>query len=147
MEVPGDAGRPAVRSVQAHALLLDTVFARTPLDQRDAVLTAATTLPTLLLVPAPDTEGRYVDAQTLRLFLPHATALLRRADGTKSPAAHEALAIVRRLRDQSHDSGDFAAAHALATAAHAATEREHTADAPRPGKRPYVTRRIRAGAR
>ncbi|GEC07190.1 ATP/GTP-binding protein [Streptomyces spinoverrucosus] len=143
VEVPGDAGRPAVRSVQAHALLLDTVFARTPLDQRDTVLTAATTLLSRLLAPDTDTDGRdegqysegqstegpYVDAQTLRLFLPHAIALLRRTVGTRSPAVHDALAITRRLRQQCHDSGDFSAAHALATAAHAATDGEHTAAA------------------
>ncbi len=126
LEVPGDAGLPAVRSLQAHGLLLDTVAARIPVDQRDAVLhLAARLLGALLGIEA----GQAVDAQTLRLFAPHAAALLRRCVSGHSPAVEVALAIVRRLRAQTYLHGDYHAAHSLSADAAAATAGRQTGDA------------------
>lgn len=125
-DVPGDSGRPTVRTVQAHALLLDTVAARIPLDQRDTVLTAAAELLSQLLATSDD---QYIDSQSLRLFAPHATALLRRSASTSSRALAPALAVVRGLRLQSYARGDYATAHALGEAAAAATRDDATPDA------------------
>ncbi|MCX5555340.1 tetratricopeptide repeat protein [Streptomyces sp. NBC_00038] len=116
LEVPGDVGRPAVPSLQAHALLLDTVAARIPLDQREGILASATQLLDHLLHDG-EAEGTYLDAQTLRLFTPHALALLRRAAAAHSAAAPKALSLVRYLRDQSRERGDYTSAHLLAESA------------------------------
>lgn len=125
-DVPGDSGRPTVRTVQAHALLLDTVAARIPLDQRDLVLTAAAELLSQLLATS---DGQYIDSQSLRLFAPHATALLRRSAATGSRALAPALTVVRGLRLQSYARGDYATAHSLGEAATAATRDDATPDA------------------
>ncbi|MGW7002234.1 tetratricopeptide repeat protein [Streptomyces sp. NPDC054933] len=132
LDAPGDQGRPAVRSVQAHALLLDTVAARIPLDQRDVLLTSAAGLLAQVVAPRNGVRGGagpYVDGQTLRLFVPHALALLRRATAARSGAAADGLDIVRGLRDQSHVRGDFPTAHLLADAASTAGEDGHGGDA------------------
>jgi tetratricopeptide (TPR) repeat protein len=126
LDIPGDPGQSAVRSVQTHGLLLDTVAARIPLDQRDTVFSAAADLLARFITPG---DGQYVDAQTLRLFGPHATALLRRVTGAGSSAADRALTIVRRLRAHSYERGDYHTAHALAADAAAVTRNHSTADA------------------
>jgi tetratricopeptide (TPR) repeat protein len=125
-EVPGDSGRPAVRTMQAHALLLETVAARIPLDQRDIVHTAAADLLAGLLATG---DNMYIDGQTLRLFAPHAMALLRRTASMSTAATASALAIVRSLRAQSYARGDYTAAHTLATEAADVTRHESSADA------------------
>lgn len=126
-DVPGDAGCPSVRTVQAHALLLDTVAARVPLDQRDLVLTSAAALLESVLSPA-DEEAAFLDSQTLRLFAPHASALLRRVHGAGEATRARALELVRGLRAQSYARGDYAAAHALAVDAADAAGQEATPD-------------------
>ncbi|WP_063750626.1 tetratricopeptide repeat protein [Streptomyces roseochromogenus] len=114
-DVPGDVGRPGVPCVQTHALLLDTVAARIPLDQREIILAAAATLLEDLLTREAG-EGLLIDAQSLRLFTPHVVALLERVVRARSAIAHRALALARYLRAQSYDRGDFATAHAVAKA-------------------------------
>ncbi|MEZ0064966.1 tetratricopeptide (TPR) repeat protein [Streptacidiphilus sp. MAP12-20] len=111
VEVPGDVGLPAVPGIQSHRLLLDTVFARIPLDQRDLLLTAAADLLSALTAAGP---GLCVDAQTLRLFAPHVTAILQRAGRVPGQAAERALSVARDLRSQHYDTGDYRAALALA---------------------------------
>lgn len=115
-DVPGDVGLPDVQCVQTHALLLDTVAARMPLDQRETILAAAVTLLEDVLTKDAG-EGLLIDAQSLRLFTPHVVALLDRAARARSASTHRALTLARYLRAQSFDRGDFATAHALASAA------------------------------
>ncbi|MFC9466065.1 tetratricopeptide repeat protein [Streptomyces coelicoflavus] len=112
--IKADAGteRAAVPSVQAHPLLLETVASRIPVDQRSLLLESAAALLRRLL---STDSGRYVDPHTLRLFTPHATALLKHAVAHRADAAiASALAIVRGLRDQSYVRGDYATARTLA---------------------------------
>ncbi|MEV6883309.1 tetratricopeptide repeat protein [Streptomyces sp. NPDC051135] len=116
LNVPGDVGLPSVRSLQAHALLLDTVAARIPLDQREGVLASATQLLDHLLHDG-EAEGTCLDAQTMRLFTPHALALLGRTAAAHSVATPKALGLVRYLRDQSRERGDYTSAHLLAESA------------------------------
>jgi tetratricopeptide (TPR) repeat protein len=121
------AGRADVRSVQAHPLLLETVAARMPVDQRAVVLDAAAGLLRRLLSTDPD---HYVDTHTLRLFTPHASALLRHATALRAEAATEtALSIVRDLRDQTFVRGDYPSTRSLADDAARVTRERETADA------------------
>lgn len=115
--VPRDDGTAEIHTGQVHALLLETVAARTPADQRDALLSAAADLLGHLVDPG---AGRYMDAQTMRLFTPHAAALLRRTVRAGSPATPRALDIVRTLRDQHYASGHYPVAFTLAEDAVAA---------------------------
>ncbi|NNN31011.1 tetratricopeptide repeat protein [Streptomyces sp. S3(2020)] len=116
LDIPGDVGLPTVPCLQAHALLLDTVAARIPLDQREGILAAATQLLDHLLHEG-EAEGTCLDAQTLRLFTPHALALLRRTVAARSAAVPKALGLVRYLRDQSRARGDYTSTHLLAESA------------------------------
>ncbi|MBT2506926.1 tetratricopeptide repeat protein [Streptomyces sp. ISL-98] len=128
LDVPGDVGRPDVKCIQTHALLLDTVAARIPMDQREAILEAATTLLHELLVQGAE-EGEFLDSQSLRLFTPHASALLQRTHTARCASVAKALNVVRYLRSQSYDRGDYPTAHALAMQAAQVTRDAHTADA------------------
>ncbi|MFG2875129.1 tetratricopeptide repeat protein [Streptomyces sp. NPDC048337] len=116
LDVPGDPGREPVRCIQAHGLLLDSVWSRVPLDQRDQrdpiLSAAASLLKQFLAVRA----GVYPDAQTVRLFVSHAITLVRRCATVRSPSLTAALAVVRNLRTQTFDRGDYTTAHLLATA-------------------------------
>ncbi|MDV9171026.1 tetratricopeptide repeat protein [Streptomyces sp. W16] len=112
--IKADAGaeRAAVPSVQTHPLLLETVASRIPVDQRALLLESAAGLLQRLLSTDSD---RYVDPHTLRLFTPHASALLKHAAAHRADAATaSALAVVRDLRDQAYVRGDYATARALA---------------------------------
>ncbi|MET9413030.1 tetratricopeptide repeat protein [Streptomyces klenkii] len=112
LDTPAGSERPPVRSVQAHPLLLDTVAARMPVDQRSPVLHAAAMLLQRLLMTGSE---QYIDAHSLRLFAPHASALLRRAAQEHvEGAVAVALSIVRDLRRQSYERGDYPATRALA---------------------------------
>ena len=122
---PAEDDLPAVRSVHVQRLLLDTVAARTPPAQQSLLLRCAADVLHQLL--ATGAEG-YVDARTLRLFTPHAIALLRRTATHASHPADTALAIVRGLRDQTYDRGDYAAAHTLAQEARRVTTGALTAE-------------------
>ncbi len=127
LDAPTGAGRGAVRSVQAHPLLLETVAARMPVDQRAVVLEAAASLLRRLLSTDPD---HYVDTHTLRLFTPHASALLRQAASLRAETATEsALIIVRDLRDQAYVRGDYPTTRALADEAARVTHERESADA------------------
>jgi tetratricopeptide (TPR) repeat protein len=114
-EVPGDVGAPGVRSLQAHSLLLDTVAARVPLDQREDIHHAAATLLECLL-DRSRLDGA-LDAQTLRLFTPHALSLLQRTTTARTTAGATALTLVRQLRRHSRARGDLTTTYALAEAA------------------------------
>ncbi|MFD9407295.1 tetratricopeptide repeat protein [Streptomyces sp. NPDC059989] len=103
LDVPGDRGRPPVRGLQAHGLLLDTVAGRMPAEVRDALVRSAAGLLEAAVPDAPDD-------QDLRLLAPHALALLRRSRGA------EPLALVRRLRALYYERGQFTAALDLAVA-------------------------------
>lgn len=116
----------AVRSVQAHPLLLETVAARMPVDQRDTLLGAAAKLLTRLL--STDDEQR-IDPHTLRLFTPHAIHLLRRTAVARVEAQATALLIVRDLRSQAYERSDFFAAQALAFEAVQVTKSTVSAEA------------------
>ncbi|WP_251020615.1 tetratricopeptide repeat protein [Streptomyces sp. ISL-98] len=129
LDVPGDVGRPDVKCIQAHALLLDTVAACIPMDQRETIQTAAAMLLEDLLFKGAG-EGTFLDAQSLRLFTPHALALLERTTRAQSTASARALAVVRYLRTQSYDRSDYTAAHTLAAAAAAAHDTLPTPDVP-----------------
>ncbi|MGW0712233.1 tetratricopeptide repeat protein [Streptomyces sp. NPDC002643] len=127
--IEADAGteRAGVRSVQAHPLLLETVAARVPVDQRALLLESAADLLRRLLATDSD---RYVDPHTLRLFTPHASALLKHAATHRAEAATaSALAVVRDLRDQSYMRGDYATTHALADEAARVTQDQESAEA------------------
>lgn len=127
--VEADAGaeRAKVRSVQAHPLLLETVASRIPVDQRALLLESAADLLRRLLLTDSD---RYVDPHTLRLFTPHASALLGHAAAHRAEAASaSALAVVRDLRDQSYVRGDYATTRALADDAARVTEGQESAEA------------------
>jgi tetratricopeptide (TPR) repeat protein len=127
LDASAGAGRADVRSVQAHPLLLETVAARMPVDQRTLVLEAAATLLRRLLSTDP---GRYVDTHTLRLFTPHASALLGHAAALHAETATEsALSVVRDLRDQAFVRGDHPTARALADDAAQVTGDRVSADA------------------
>lgn len=104
LDVPGDRGRPPVRGLQAHGLLLDTVAGRMPAEVRDELVRCAAGL---LEVAIPDGP----DDQDLRLLAPHAIALLRRSRGP------EPLPLIRRLRSLYYERGQFTAALDLAVAA------------------------------
>ncbi|NUQ98102.1 MAG: tetratricopeptide repeat protein [Streptomyces sp.] len=127
--INADAGteRAAVPSVQAHPLLLETVASRIPLDQRALLLESAAALLRRLL---STDSGRYVDPHTLRLFTPHASALLKHTAAHRAEAATaSALAVVRDLRDQSYVRGDYATARVLADDAVHVTDGQGSAEA------------------
>ncbi|MEU7582003.1 tetratricopeptide repeat protein [Streptomyces sp. NPDC041068] len=127
IDASAGAEHAAVRSVQAHPLLLETVSSRIPVDQRALLLESATDLLSRLLSTESD---RYVDPHTLRLFTPHASALLGNAAAHRADAATaSALAVVRALRDQSYVRGDYATTHALADDAVRVTGNDGTAEA------------------
>ncbi|SMF86310.1 tetratricopeptide repeat protein [Streptomyces sp. Amel2xC10] len=124
-----DAGTEGagVRSVQAHPLLLETVFSRMPVDQRVLLLESAAGLLRRLLSTDSD---RFVDPRTLRLFTPHASALLGHAAAHRAEAATElALSVVRDLRDQSYVRGDFPTTRTLADEAARVTDGQMSAEA------------------
>ncbi|NNN31010.1 tetratricopeptide repeat protein [Streptomyces sp. S3(2020)] len=127
IKADGGTERAAVPSVQAHPLLLETVASRIPVDQRALLLESAAALLQRLLSTG---SGRYVDPHTLRLFTPHASALLKHAAAHRADAATaSALAVVRDLRDQSYVRGDYATTRALADDAAHVTDGQETAEA------------------
>ncbi|MFF4606025.1 tetratricopeptide repeat protein [Streptomyces sp. NPDC001339] len=110
LDAPGDRGRRPVLSLQTHGLLLDTVAARVPDTDHAPLLHSAIALLDTALSDAPDD-------QDLRLFTPHATALLRRAAAGDPRIAAGPLKLVRRLRALQYERGQFTAALELAEAA------------------------------
>lgn len=116
-----------VRCVQAHPLLLETVASRMPVDQRVLLLESAAGLLRRLLSTDSD---HFVDTRTLRLFTPHASALLGHAAAHRAEAATEAaLSIVRDLRDQSYERGDYPTTRTLADDAARVTAGRMSAEA------------------
>ncbi|MEW1862886.1 tetratricopeptide repeat protein [Streptomyces sp. NPDC088194] len=105
------AGPGAVRCIQLHGLLLESVHGGIPAPQRAGYVRVATDLLRAVL-PAQDPVP--VDTEQLRLITPHITALLRHVDeATVSPALGIALQVAQRV----HETGDYAAAIALTTLA------------------------------
>ncbi|WP_406288140.1 tetratricopeptide repeat protein [Streptomyces sp. NBC_00209] len=126
LDVPVGAGHTTVRGVRAHPLLLETVAARTPADQRGTLLRAATTLLKGLL-PAGADQG--TGPHALRLLTPHAIHLLRRTGRERAEVRATALAVVRELRGHAFACGDLTAARALAAEAVRASEDAVSAEA------------------
>ncbi|MFJ7627162.1 tetratricopeptide repeat protein [Streptomyces sp. NPDC097595] len=126
LDVSVGAGDTTVRSLRAHPLLLETVAARTPVDQRGVLLRAATALLRGLL-PAGAEEG--TGPHVLRLLTPHAIHLLRRTVRERAGVRETALTVVRELRGHAFACGDLAAARALAAEAVGASEDVVSAEA------------------
>ena len=100
------------RSVQSHAVLLDSVAAATP-PELGTVLHATAVRLLDAAVPAVPDAGPHDPG--LRLLVPHGLALLRRADDPSVSAA--ALAVVTRLSAALHRTGDYLSACETARAA------------------------------
>jgi tetratricopeptide (TPR) repeat protein len=120
VEVPSSAidQRP-LRCVQAHSLLLETVAASVPEEQRAALVRTATHL---LDAALPTAEAPAATRSYVELLAPHARALLRRA--TKETASAVALLTVRVAR-LTYEAGDYESALNLAQAAAETAERLH----------------------
>ncbi|MDV9187105.1 tetratricopeptide repeat protein [Streptomyces sp. SR27] len=114
-----DVDGRAVRCVKTHGVVLDSVAAAVPADQRALLVTAATKL---LQDAVPESGARAQDTQRVGHLVPHATNLLRRAEGTDD--AGPVVALGTRLAGCLFDGGDFQAALSLAgTMAEAAARR------------------------
>ncbi|WP_037894154.1 tetratricopeptide repeat protein [Streptomyces sp. NRRL WC-3626] len=100
------------RCVQSHAVLLDSVAAATPADLVPALHTTAVRLLDAGVPRVPDAGP---DDPGLRLLVPHALALLRRA-GDPSVSA-DAVALATRLATALHRKGDYLSACETARAA------------------------------
>ncbi|WP_405583329.1 tetratricopeptide repeat protein [Streptomyces sp. NBC_01190] len=115
----------AIRCVQVHGLILDSVHAGIPLDQRPHYLRAAVDL--LRVVLSASAEPAAVSTQLLRLIAPHITALVHRADpDTTAPVVELAVRVVRSIRE----AGDYEAALALVALAAATSERSQGPEHP-----------------
>nr|WP_223187443.1 tetratricopeptide repeat protein [Streptomyces sp. CBMA29] len=104
-------GSGEVRCIQVHGLLLESVHGGIPAALRPGYLRVATTM---LRAVAPTQDAAPTDVEQLRLITPHITALLRHVDEiTVSPAVGTAVQVAQCV----HETGDYAAAIALATLA------------------------------
>ncbi|WNI19795.1 tetratricopeptide repeat protein [Streptomyces sp. ITFR-21] len=102
----------AVRCVLVHGLILDSVHAGIPQEQRHVYRRAAVDLLAAALRTASGSIAG--PTQLLRLISPHITALLHRADpATAERLVTLALSATRSIRD----AGDYGAALAMATLA------------------------------
>ncbi|TMU93262.1 tetratricopeptide repeat protein [Streptomyces sp. DASNCL29] len=118
----GADGERPVRCVQVHGVLLDSISSGIPADQRAALTEAAASL----LEAALPAEARGGDGY-VALLVPHAAGLLRRVDGE---AVEQVVDLAVRLSERIHESGDYAAALALAQEAAGAGERMLGAEHP-----------------
>ncbi|ASQ96111.1 tetratricopeptide repeat protein [Streptomyces sp. 11-1-2] len=112
---PGADGERPVRCVQVHGVLLDSVASGIPAEQRAALSEAAATLLEAALPAEAGSGDGYV-----ALLVPHAAGLLRRVDGV---VAGQVVDLAVRLSERIHETGDYAAALALAQEAAGAGER------------------------
>ncbi|WP_406360120.1 tetratricopeptide repeat protein [Streptomyces sp. NBC_01544] len=111
IEVPGYAGGRPVRCVTAHGLLIETVAAGVPPEQRAVLHTAAAKL----VNKAMSREG---DPGQVRLLEPHLLTLLN-----NSITAGEVLDAARRVRDAHDTAGRWADALPFAAGAAKAASR------------------------
>lgn len=112
-------GTGSVRCLQAHGVLLDSVAADVPPAQRPVLTDVAVGL---IGAELPEIEAEPAVGERYRLFVPHAVKLVR---GRHEPgAAERAVTLAVRLARCVHESGDYAAACALAEAAAETAERE-----------------------
>ncbi|WP_260605712.1 tetratricopeptide repeat protein [Streptomyces sp. WAC01280] len=107
-----DVGGEAVRCVKTHGVVLDSVAATVPKDQRALLATAAATL---LQAAAPEGSSRAQDADPVGHLVPHAASLLGRVE--EAGSAGHAVALATRLAARLFEGGDFRAALTLAQAA------------------------------
>ncbi len=107
-----------MRCVQSHGVLLDSVAAATPPENRTVLNATAVRLLDAAVPALPDT-GPY--DPRLRLLAPHALALLRHIDDQSVMA--DALALAMRLSTLLHRRGDYLSALETARGAVALTER------------------------
>ncbi len=123
-QLPTERHGAPTRCVQVHGVLLDSVHAGIPAEDRPAYLHAATHL---LHASLPQQHPPVTDADHLRLIAPHATALLRYLD---QATTSEAVQLAVRIAQQIHEAGDYQAAVALTTLAGDTSERLNGADHP-----------------
>ncbi|MFI6421468.1 tetratricopeptide repeat protein [Streptomyces sp. NPDC050842] len=107
-----DVAGEAVRCVKTHGVVLDSVAATVPKDQRALLATAAATL---LQAAAPEARVRAQDAYPVGHLVPHAASLLGRVE--EAGSAGHAVALGTRLAARLFEGGDFRAALTLAQAA------------------------------
>ncbi|MCQ8193547.1 tetratricopeptide repeat protein [Streptomyces rugosispiralis] len=119
---PGADGERPVRCVQVHGVLLDSISSGIPADQRAALTEAAASLLEAALPAEAGSGDRFV-----ALLVPHAVRLLRRVDGG---AVDQVVDLAVRLSERIHETGDYAAALALAQQAAGAGERMLGAEHP-----------------
>ncbi|MFK0215126.1 tetratricopeptide repeat protein [Streptomyces sp. NPDC090298] len=101
-----------VRCVKTHGVVLDSVAAAVPVEQRALLLTAAAHL---LARDVPERGARAQKARGVARLVPHAANLLRRVSDGES--AGHAVRLGTRLATCLFGTGDFHAALSLATAA------------------------------
>ncbi|WP_413807992.1 tetratricopeptide repeat protein [Streptomyces sp. OE57] len=123
---PGADGERPVRCVQVHGVLLDSISSGIPADQRAALTEAAAALLEAAL-PAEAGGGNGDRGGYVALLVPHAAGLLRRLDGD---AAERVVDLAVRLAERIHETGDYAAALALAQEAAGAGEQVLGAEHP-----------------
>ncbi len=116
--VPVPVGAGSIRCLQAHGVLLDSVAADVPTGQRPILTDVAVGL---IEAELPADEAEPVRGEQYRLFLPHAMKLLRGQQG--AAAAERAVSMAVRLVLCVHETGDYAAAYALAETAVQTAER------------------------
>ncbi|MFF7182835.1 tetratricopeptide repeat protein [Streptomyces sp. NPDC008121] len=104
-----DIGGTPMRCVKTHGVVLDSVAAAVPEDQRPPLVTAAAQL---LRAAVPEAGSPAPDAHRVGHLVPHAANLLRRVG--EADSAGRAVAIGTRLAACLFDSGDFRAALSLA---------------------------------
>ncbi|GAA1232991.1 tetratricopeptide repeat protein [Kitasatospora nipponensis] len=123
---PSDPARPSAgaRRLQVHAVVLDSVRAGIPPQDRRSYHRAATALLAAAL-PAPE-AGR-APAGELLLLAPHVAALLRRGAQEVPP---ESIELAIRTAGSIHEAGDYQAAAALAETAGRLAQEIGGADAP-----------------
>ncbi|WP_405912654.1 tetratricopeptide repeat protein [Streptomyces sp. NBC_00963] len=114
-EVPGGVGGRRVRCVTAHGLLLETIAAGVPEEQRAELHGAASALVNRAVLGG--------DASTVRLVEPHLLALLE-----NSATAGHVLDAARRVRDTYDVAGQWADSLPFAAALVEAASREGAAE-------------------
>jgi len=112
----GGADGEAIRCVQVHGLLLDSVHSGIPAEQRTICLRAAADL---LMAALPEAAVPGAASAQLRFLAPHITALLGRTEAaTVAPLVELALRAAQLIRE----AGDYTAALALAARAASTSE-------------------------
>ncbi|MFF7441120.1 tetratricopeptide repeat protein [Streptomyces sp. NPDC008122] len=120
-----DVDGQVVRCVKTHGVVLDSVAAAAPDDQRALLVTAAAEL---LHAAAPERASRTQDARPVNHLVPHAAGLLGRV--VDAGSAGPVVELSTRLAACLFDVGDFEAALFLAQAAVEAAGRWLGADDP-----------------